>query len=180
MAVSRGLRRLLRIRELEEEQNRLALESALGELNRLEHALTATFARERQGRRLVEASAHTNQLMDRLAGLEETRSAASHAVALGPRVDAKGEEVTVRRQEFLLKRVERRQAETLIQETEAREAIEADRRGQQLLDDWYGSKQYREGSESEPSTSAVNELVSQAFAASDSDPRGNSTTPSGT
>ena len=34
MAVSRALRRLLRVRELEEEQSRLALESALGELQR--------------------------------------------------------------------------------------------------------------------------------------------------
>ena len=42
MAVSRALRRLLRIRELEDEQCRLALESTLGELNRLECALTAT------------------------------------------------------------------------------------------------------------------------------------------
>ncbi len=57
MAVSRALRRLLRIRELEEEQSRLALESALGELNRLKHALTATAERDRRGRRLVEASA---------------------------------------------------------------------------------------------------------------------------
>jgi len=48
MAVSRALRRLLRIRELEEEQNRLALESALGELNRLEYALEATIERGRQ------------------------------------------------------------------------------------------------------------------------------------
>jgi hypothetical protein len=144
MAVSRALRRLLRIRELEEEQNRLALESASGELSRLERALSAAFGRERQGRRLVEASAWSNQLMDRFAGLEETRSASIHAIALGPRIAAKQEEVAARRQDFLAKRVERRQAETLIEETEAREAIETDRRGQQSLDDWYGSRQYRE------------------------------------
>ncbi len=151
MAVSRALRRLLRIRELEEEQNRLALETASGELNRLERALTATYQRERQGRRLVEASARSNQLMDRLAGLEETRSAALHALALGPRIDAKQEEVAARQREFLAKRVERRQAETLIEETEAREAIEADRRGQQSLDDWYSSKQFRQSSPLEAS-----------------------------
>jgi flagellar biosynthesis chaperone FliJ len=144
MAVSRALRRLLRIRELEEEQNRLALESASGELNRLERALAATYERERQGRRLVESGARSNQLMDRLAGMEETRSAGRHAIALGPRIDAKQEEVAARREEFLAKRVERRQAETLIEETEAREAIDADRRGQQSLDDWYGARQYRE------------------------------------
>jgi hypothetical protein len=42
MAVSRALRRLLRIRDLEEEQSRLALESAIGDLNRLESTLAAT------------------------------------------------------------------------------------------------------------------------------------------
>jgi hypothetical protein len=42
MAVSNALRRLLKIRAIEEEQSRLALESALGELNRLEVALAAT------------------------------------------------------------------------------------------------------------------------------------------
>jgi len=41
------------------------------------------------------------------------------------RIDAMGEEVAGLRQEFLSKRVERRQAETLIQETEARNAIES-------------------------------------------------------
>jgi len=140
MAVSRALRRLLRIRELEEEQNRLVLESASGELNRLEQTLVAAFERERQGRRMVESSARSNQLMDRFAGLEETRSAGLYVVALGPRIDAKQEEVAVRRQEFLAKRVERRQAATLIEETEALEAIEAGRRGQQALDDRYGSR----------------------------------------
>ncbi len=75
MAVSRALRRLLRIRELEEEQSRLALESALGELNRLEASLAAAVERERRGRRLVKASAQTGELPDRLAGLEETRAA---------------------------------------------------------------------------------------------------------
>ena len=70
MAVSRALRRLLRIRELEEEQCRLALEAAIGELSRLEHAMAATAERDRRGRRLVEASARSGELRDRLAGLE--------------------------------------------------------------------------------------------------------------
>jgi hypothetical protein len=44
MAVSRALRRLLRIRDLEEEQRRVALESALVELHRLQHSLEAAGA----------------------------------------------------------------------------------------------------------------------------------------
>jgi hypothetical protein len=161
MAVSRALRRLLRIRDLEEEQSRLALESALGELNRLQDALKATVERERRGRRLVESSARTGELPDRLAGLEEARAADRLFAVLGPRIAAKEEEVTARRQEFLLKRVERRQAETLIQESEAQEAVEADRRGQQALDNWYGSRQYREGADTERATLAAAALESQ-------------------
>ncbi len=166
MAVSRALRRLLRIRDLEEEQSRLALESGLGELHRLEDALAAAVERDRRGRRLVEASARTGQLPDRLAGLEETRSAGRHAAALGPKIVSMGETVAELREEFLWKRVERRQAEALIQETEAREAVEADRRGQQALDDGYSSRRYREGAEAGASKPATPGPVSQASAAS--------------
>jgi hypothetical protein len=150
MAVSRALRRLLRIRDLEEEQSQLALEFALGEFNRLELALTTAVERGLQGRRLVEASARTGQLPDRLAGIEETRSAGRHVLMLEPKIKAGEEEVTARRQEFLLKRVERRQAETLIQETEAQDALEATRHLQQTLDDWYNSRLFGERVEAEP------------------------------
>jgi len=161
MAVSRALRRLLRIRNLEEEQGRLALESALGELRNLQNALASTVERARRGRRLVGASAHSGELPDRLAGLEETRAAGRHAAALAPRIaDAELDVVTLRR-EFLARRVERRQAETLIRETEAQDAAEAGRRGQQALDDWFGNKMHRAGAEAEPSGSAIPEADSQ-------------------
>jgi flagellar biosynthesis chaperone FliJ len=143
MAVSRALRRLLRIRDIEEEQSRLALESAVSELNRLHDAMSATIVRERRGRMLVAASARTNQFPDRIDGIEETRAASRQAQALGPRIESQEETVTERREQFLTKRVERRQAETLIQESVAREAIEAGRRGQQSLDDWFGGRIYR-------------------------------------
>lgn len=170
MAVSRALRRLLRIRELEEEQRRLALESALGELHRLEHALVAAVERGRRGRSLIQASAQTGELADRIAGYEEIRSAKLHAAALGPRINGMGEEVTDRREAFLLKRVERRQAETLIQETEAREAVVDARRGQQALDDWYSSRQFhdkdKKATDAEPAVSAGGGLVSHTNAVS--------------
>ena len=170
MAVSRALRRRLRIRELQEEQSRLALESALGELHRLEHALAATIVRERSGRGLILASAQSGELTDRLAGFEETRSAKLHAIALGPRINGMGELVTNRREEFILKRVERRQAETLIQETEAREAIVDDRHGQQSLDDWYNSRLHRDRNkietDAERAVSTAEGLTSPANAVS--------------
>ena len=154
MAVSHALRQLFRIRDLAEEQSRLALESAVGDLNRLKHALAASVERDRRGRRLVAASACTGELPDRLAGLEETHAADRHAAALAPRIADAELAVAVLREEFLLKRVERRQAETLLQETVARDAVKAGRREQQALDDWFRNRQHREKAPAVPPLSA--------------------------
>ena len=148
MVVSRALRRLLHIRGLEEEQSRLALESALGEMNRIKLALAETGEKDRRGRRLVESSVRTGQLLDRLSGLEEGRAAGRQAAALEPQVEAMENQVAEERQAFLAKRVERRQAETLLCETEARDAAEAGRRSQQSLDEWYRSRLHRDEGES--------------------------------
>jgi flagellar export protein FliJ len=145
MAVSRALSRLLRVRELEEEQRRLALESAQMELHRLETALAAAGERDRQGRALITASAFNGNLPDRLAGLEESRASKRHAQALAPRIANSEEAVEDRREEFLEKRVERRQVETLIEESAAREAVEEGRRGQQSLDSWFGGRKHHDG-----------------------------------
>ncbi len=161
MAVSHALRRLLRIRNLEEEHGRLALESALGELRNLENALAAAVERARRGRRLVGVSALSGELPDRLAGLEETRAAGRHAAALAPKIADAELDVVALRREFLLKRVERRQAETLIRETEEQDAAEAGRRGQQALDDWFGNKMHRAWAGAEPAGSANSEAVAQ-------------------
>ncbi len=137
MAVSRALRRLLGVLELEEEQSRLVLESSIGELRRCEQQLTLARKRERAGRALVFVSAHTGELRDRLAGLEESRSARRSTALLEARILDAESQVIERRQAYLAKRVERRQAETLMQEIESRDAVTAARRGQQALDDWF-------------------------------------------
>jgi flagellar biosynthesis chaperone FliJ len=142
MAVSRALRRLLRIRDLEEEQSRLALEASLDDLHTLQHALAATTERDRQGRRLVQASALNGEIRDRTAGLEETRSADRFALVLGPRIADAEQDVMSLREDYLDKRVERRQAETLIEEATARDTLDADRRSQQALDDWFGNRRH--------------------------------------
>ncbi len=137
MAVSRSLRRLLRVLTLEEDQRKLVLESAIVELRRFERAMANTREQERRGGQLVLASARTGELPDRLAGLEETRAARRRAAALAPGIANAQREVLARRQAYLDKRVERRQVETLIGESEAKEAVVAGRRNQQAADDWY-------------------------------------------
>jgi len=140
VAVSRALRHLLRVLEMEEDQHRLRLETGLGELGQLQRALAVTDERDRCGRRLVGESAHSGELFDRLSGVEETRAARRLADALKPRVTEAEEVVAGLRQEYLAKRVERRQAETLVEKAEAEEAMEADRRSQQMLDERFLSR----------------------------------------
>ena len=155
MAASRALRRLLRIREIEEEQCNIAVESALAELNRLEAAQAAAAERDRQGRRLLTASARSGELADRLAALEESSAAVRHSAHLAPRIESAKQKVDNLRRQFLGKRVERRQAETLIQEEGARVEIEEGRRSQQALDDWHRSRLHRSHAESRTASPAV-------------------------
>lgn len=143
MAASRALRRLLRVLHLEEEQNRRTLEAALGELHSLERALQAAADQDRGGRRLIAASAQSGDLIDRIAGLEEGYTAARRAALLRPRIQESAERAAALREDYLAKRVERRQAETLVREAEAAEAAEAARRSQQSLDDWYLNRLHR-------------------------------------
>jgi flagellar export protein FliJ len=155
MAVSRALRRLLGIRDLEEEQHRLALESAMGELRSLENALVAMLRQERRGRALVKESARSGDLQDRLAGVVESRAAQIGVAMLAPRIAATKNHAARLREAYLQKRIERRQAETLIEETEAKEAMEAERRSQQGLDDSYRSRLFRNQREADAEDSTA-------------------------
>jgi flagellar biosynthesis chaperone FliJ len=157
VAVSPALRRLLRVLTIEEEQCRLILESAIESLRQLERAYAATSSQARVGRKLVVSSAQTGELPDRLAGMEETRSAKKRAIALVPRLAEAETEVEECRRIFLAKRVECRQAETLIREAEARDALIAGRRAQQGLDDWYLNRFHGHRDDSKSPISATSE-----------------------
>ena len=137
MAVKRAMRRLLEVREMEAEQSRAALERAIGDLRQKEATLAAAGEREQRGRRLVTASARTGELVDRVAGMEETRAGRRGAEHLLPKIAQAEQLVVQRRQEFLAARIERRQVELLVGKAAKEDAIEAGRRTQRDLDDWF-------------------------------------------
>ncbi len=143
MAVSRAMRRLQQVLEIQESECLAAMESARAELTQLEQNLVRSIARERGGRRLVAASATTGEIVDRIAGIEETGSARRLTAALEPRIAEAQAALDATRREFLSKRVERRQTETLIEEAEAAGKVEAARRAQKNLDDWFLSRRAR-------------------------------------
>ena len=67
MGTTGTLYRLLRVRQLEEEHLKTALESLLAELGRLSEAQRVVIERERGGRRLVLESIRKGELQSRLA-----------------------------------------------------------------------------------------------------------------
>jgi hypothetical protein len=142
MAISDSLRRLLHIRTLEEDQRRIVLDSALAELHSLEHTLGATRARERSGREHVVLSSRSGDTADRIAGLVECESARRNARMLEARIAKAALRAGEAREEFLSKRVERRQVETVIGEAEDVQDAEAARHAQQGVDEWFSARRH--------------------------------------
>jgi flagellar export protein FliJ len=143
MPISPALRKLLRIRELEEEQSRIALETAIGEMNRLKTALPGIAQRGQAARRLLASSVQSGNLTDRIAGLQEMRAADNLAGALSRKLATAEPEVARLRERFLASRVQRRQAESIIKESVSRAEIEEERRNQRDLDDLHRARTER-------------------------------------
>jgi len=137
MAASKILRRLLDIRQAEEEQMQTAMELAVAELQCLETTLAETHARLRRGRVQLASSVQTGEIFDRVAALEEIRVANRRAKALAAKVDAAEKKAQSKRLEFLDKRIERRQVETVYEAMQVEDSAEARRKSQLVLDDWH-------------------------------------------
>jgi len=140
MANRRVLERLWRLRGLEEEQSRMALEACVAERNRAEETLAdagRSVARSRGEFVARLGDANTAARAGALLELERNRR---YREALRPRLASAEAEVLAGREEFLLRRTGRRQVETLLEQEQQQKAQETARRAQQMLDDWYGRR----------------------------------------
>jgi flagellar biosynthesis chaperone FliJ len=137
MAVSKTLRRLLHVLDLEEESRRRDLESAQAELAQLDNGLRTSMEQEKDGRLLFASGVRSFELSDRLAGQAEVHAGRRRREVIQQCIQQSTQAVEGLRAAFLEKHVERKQAEVLVRATEARESLEGDRRTQQSLDSWY-------------------------------------------
>jgi hypothetical protein len=78
----------------------------------------------------------SGETQDRIIGLEEIEIAVRISTVLMARVRSATEKIQRIRNEFLHKRLEKRQAETLLQSALEREASAAQRKMQLALDEW--------------------------------------------
>jgi flagellar export protein FliJ len=140
MPGKRVLQRLLRIRELQEEQSRVELEAAVGHRNRVADELVETKSRQAQGRSAFVAGISDRDRTGRAAGMIEMEQARKEQPRIATRLEAANAKVERQRNEFLEHRTARRQVETLVSAEQAALREEAARRAQQTLDDWYGRR----------------------------------------
>lgn len=142
MPVSHALSRLFVVRELEEEQCRSELESAVNERTQLQKALEFAVERIRKGGALIAQSAGSGELCDRIAGLEESRVAKLLSNVLCNRISAVESHVREHHENYLSSRLRRRQVETLIKEIEEKDIQKDARRNQQEMDEWFRARAY--------------------------------------
>lgn len=140
MAVSKALRRLLSIRGILEERARLKLEASLSQVRFLEHSLQVAGERDRSGRRAIVDSVVQGEEVGRLAGNIEIQLAERDSKLLQPRIASAQLEAAELRLEFQARRIERRQTDIVVENEEKASIVESERRYQQSLDDWHGSR----------------------------------------
>ena len=143
MSLSRSLEKLLRIRGVEEEQRRRALEASEAELRSLVQNAKIARQTEQLGRRREVAGMVAGEITERQSGMVESAGAQKRSRMLAARIVVAETETAASRQAFLEKRVERQQVETLVEQAGAREAVETLRRSQRDVDDWFGSRNHR-------------------------------------
>ena len=134
MPVSRALRNLLKLRNLEAEQHRAALASALNELHALEHALDAARERRLEARRSAFDCAGSDGF-DRLACQLQQTAVDRREALLEVHRTASQERAEEARARYGHKRIEQRQAETLVHAAQDREEVQEGKRLQRSLDD---------------------------------------------
>ena len=140
MAEKRVLARLLKLRELEEELSRVELEAAIAARSRIEGEMSAAEDRRVQGRRSFADALGDVDTAGRTGGVMEMEQAKLQRLRIQPRLEAADSAAAWQREEFLARRTSRRQVETLLDNHRQQAEIEAGRRAQQMLDDWYGRR----------------------------------------
>lgn len=141
MQVSPALKRLHSVRKLEEHQRQLEFTAAKADLDRLRSMLDRAHRRLRMARSLVSASIAGGALEDRLTAIEETVALDKLAKLLVEKINEADQRLAQVRAQFLSKRIERRQVETLLLAAQTEFDNDQRRKSQLSLDEWHRFRQ---------------------------------------
>jgi len=125
---------------MEEEQSRLQLERMVADRNCRQAELEAALDRKLNVGREFMASVQGGDRPGRCGAAMEMKLAGKKVVTLLPLLRAAETELLRGRDEYLGRRTQRQQLETLLVNARRAAETEVARRAQQILDDWYGRK----------------------------------------
>jgi len=140
MTISPVIARLLHIRELQEEQCRLELESALRAVQTLQAARGDAADRARRGRELIRASGWSNEPVERLSGIVEEGIAVRLQGLLEADIAQAEQRAGMRRETYVAARIGRSQIGTLVKRVADGEARRQAAMHQFDLDEWFRSR----------------------------------------
>jgi hypothetical protein len=146
-----SLDRLLRIRTLLEESSRMELERRASFAARIDQAQqrerdTMRASGEQAMKTICEDTPTIEQAQQRTVEWSTAEAAAWREHQLQPLARATAHRVAEGREDFLERRKERLQIESILDAARTRLSNEQDRRAQRDLDDWFSTKQNRERS----------------------------------
>ena len=144
MPDKRILGRLLRLRELEEELNRMSLEAAARARELVSREMVAVTQWQTRGRDGFRHGVWDADEVERMGAMVDMEQAQTQRKGIDQKLEDAELEVARQHQEYLLRRTSRLQVETLVEDAHQLEEAEAGRRAQQMLDDWYGRKARQE------------------------------------
>lgn len=155
MSRASQLSRIRELRRLEEQQQAALLASGKKKLEQVDEALHSLKVGRLEGRTLFGEGSRKGDLASRIAGAEQIAYSTRKTGDLMRLKAYFQNSVEKLHEQFLSKRAERCQAESLLDAVLEEEATEADRKGQSALDEWYrsaleglkGSRQVRERDE---------------------------------
>jgi hypothetical protein len=139
----------MRLRSLFEESSRMEVERRAALAARIDSAQQQERESIRDSRRralnaICENGPAAGQAQQRTTEWSNAETAAWREQQLRPLAQAAARRVAEGRDEFLERRKERRQVESVLNSEKARTAAEQERRSQRELDDWFGLKQIRQ------------------------------------
>jgi flagellar biosynthesis chaperone FliJ len=138
-----GLQRLFRLRRLEEETERMAVELAAVARNRIEGEAIAEQVCERDSRRELHRQIANIDTLMRAAAASAMEDAVARRRLIHERLQVAEATVEHLRNAMLRRRMERQQVESLLEKETTRVREQDLRRAQQLLDDWFNQKDSR-------------------------------------
>jgi phosphoglycerate-specific signal transduction histidine kinase len=147
--MSRSLKRILKVRQLIEDQSRARLEVAMRNLADVERGIAGWQRHGSANRELARAAMIDHDPEERIAAEVEEGLSKWTIQRLRPVEDKFREQVAICREQFLELRKQTLQASSLLSKVEAEAEAERLRKAQKALDEWYQTERLRSQLEQE-------------------------------